>query len=89
MDGKKLGPKDWAGLFEVCPHLEEKVIDSLDLESALACRLVCQSWRDTISEDKKLKHWIRQTSILKAVRMGPLSKNVIAKFNDVNKISLR
>ena len=86
MDVENLGPKDWAGLFEACLHLEEKIIQSLDLESALSCRLVCQSWRDTISDDRKLKTRIRQTSILKAVRMGPLSTNVVAKFNDVNKI---
>ena len=86
MDVENLGPKDWAGLFEARLHLEEKIIQSLDLESALSCRLVCQSWRDTISDDRKLKTRIRQTSILKAVRMGPLSTNVVAKFNDVNKI---
>ena len=86
MDVENLGPKDWAGLFEVCPHIEGKIIESLDLESALSCRLVCQPWRDTISDDRKLKTRIRQTSILKAVRMGPLSTNVVAKFNDVNKI---
>ena len=82
----KAGPKDWSDLFEACPHLEEKVIQLLDLESALTCRMVCQSWRDMIAEDKKLKTRIRQTSILKAVRLGPLSTNVVAKYTDVNKI---
>ena len=86
MASKTAGPKDWSDLFEVCPHLEEKIIRSLDLESALKCRLVCHSWRDTISEDAKFRTRIKETSMLKAVRLGPLSTNLLAKFRDVNKI---
>ena len=81
----KPGPKDWSDLFALCPHVEEKVIRALDLESALTCRQVSQSWRDAISEDRKLKVRIKGTTILKAVRMGPISTNLVAKFADVNK----
>ena len=87
MTRKKHGPRDWADLFESCPHIEERVMKSLDLESALTCRIVCEGWRDQISEDKKLQRRLQRTPIFKAVRIGPLTTNVVAKFEGVDNVS--
>ena len=44
-------------LFRNCPEAREIILDSLDLETALACRLVCQEWRETVNYYKKL--WVK------------------------------
>ena len=53
---------------------------------ALTFRLVCKFWRDSISANKQLKARIKRTSILRAVKIGPLSTNVVSRFADVNKV---
>ena len=53
---------------------------------ALTFRLVCKFWRDSISANKQLKARIKHTSVLRAVKMGPLSTNVVSRVADVNKI---
>ena len=52
----------------------------------LTFRLVCKFWRDSISANKQLKARIKHTSVLRAVKMGPLSTNVVSRVADVNKI---
>ena len=42
------------------PEARKMILDSLDLESALACRLVCQEWRVTVNYYKKLRAKINQ-----------------------------
>jgi len=37
--------EDWENLFRKCPEAREIILDSVGLESALACRLVCKEWR--------------------------------------------
>ena len=51
----------WRNLFMV-PEARELILDSLDLESALACRLVCQEWRVTVNYHKKL--WAKINQVL-------------------------
>ena len=46
--------EDWENLFRKCPDAREIILDSLDLESAVACRLVCKEWRVTVNYYKKL-----------------------------------
>ena len=53
---------------------------------ALTFRLVCKFWRDSISANKQLKARIKRTSVLRAVKMGPLSTNVVSRVADVNKV---
>ena len=53
---------------------------------ALTFRLVCKFWRDSISANKQLKARIKHTSVLRAVKMGPLSTNVVSRVADVNKV---
>jgi len=77
---------DWTNLFEACPDIAEDIVKSLNLESVLTCRLVCKFWRDSISANKQLKARIKHTSVLRAVKMGPLSTNVVSRVADVNKI---
>ena len=52
--GEDSSQKDWENLFEMCPEAREIILYSLDLESALACRLVCKEWRVTVNCYKKL-----------------------------------
>ena len=46
--------ENWKYLFEKCPEAHKIILDRLDMESALACRLVCKDWRVTINNYKKL-----------------------------------
>ena len=52
--GEDSSQKDWENLFKVCPEAREIILYSLDLESALACRLVCKEWRKTVNYYRKL-----------------------------------
>ena len=58
MEGLSLGEgssqEDWENLFRKCPEAREIILDSIGLESALACRLVCKEWRVTVNYYKKL-----------------------------------
>ena len=51
------GQEDWENLFRICPEAREIILGSVDLESALACRLVCKEWRVTVNHYNKL--WAR------------------------------
>ena len=48
------GQEDWENLFRKCPEAREIILGRIDLESALACRLVCKEWRVTVNYYKKL-----------------------------------
>ena len=67
MEGLTLGEgssqKDWKNLFRKVPEAREIILDSIDLESALACRLVCKDWRVTVNYYKKLWAKINKVSI--------------------------
>ena len=52
--GEDSSQKDWENLFEMCPEAREIILYSLDLESALACRLVCKEWRKAVNYYRKL-----------------------------------
>ena len=41
-------------LFSNCPEAREIILDRLDLDSALTCRLVCNEWRVAINRYRKL-----------------------------------
>ena len=47
-------------LFRNCPEAREIILDRLDLDSALTCRLVCKEWRVTINRYRKLWAKINQ-----------------------------
>ena len=46
--------KDWRNLFTECHEAREIILGRIDLESALACRLVCKEWRETVNYYRKL-----------------------------------
>ena len=52
--GQGSSQEDWENLFRKVPEAHAIILDSLDLESALACRLVCKEWRITVNYYKKL-----------------------------------
>ena len=52
--GKGSNEKPWEDLFTKCSDAREIILDSLDLKSALACRLVCTEWNETVDYYKKL-----------------------------------
>ena len=58
MEGLSLGEgssqEDWKNLFKKCPDAREIILDSVGLESALACRLVCKEWRVTVNYYRRL-----------------------------------
>ena len=55
--------EDWKNLFNKCTEAREIILDNIDLESALACRLVCKDWRVTVNYYKKLWAKINKVSI--------------------------
>ena len=58
MEGLSLGEgssdEKWRNLFTKCPEAREIILGRIELESALACRLVCREWRETVNRYKKL-----------------------------------
>ena len=64
MEGLALGEgsshEDWENLFGKVPEAPAILLDSLDLESALACRLVCPEWRESVSGYRKLRAKINE-----------------------------
>ena len=48
------GQDDWENLFRKCPEAREIILDGIDLESALTCRLVCKDWRVVVNYYRKL-----------------------------------
>merc|ERR1719381_272262 len=64
------------------------ILDSLDLETALACRLVCKGWRGTVNRCKKLWAKINKINLYHAVKAGDvlLTEVLIAKrgTKDIN-----
>jgi len=72
---------DWMNLFKKCPDAQAIILDSVGLESALACRLVCQEWRVTVNYYKMLWAKIKKADIHSAVKAGNvlLTELLIAK----------
>ena len=52
--GESSRKEDWKDLFRKCPEAQKIILDRMDMESALACRLVCKDWRNTVNYYKKL-----------------------------------
>ena len=44
--------KGWSDLFIKCPDIGEAILRPLDVESALACRMVCTEWRHLVNNFK-------------------------------------
>ena len=66
MEGLTLGEGSsqeyWKNLFTKCSDAREIILDSVGLESALACRLVCKDWRVTVNYYKNL--WEKINKVL-------------------------
>ena len=66
MEGVTLGEgssqADWKNLFRKCPEAREIILDGIDLESALTCRLVCKDWRIVVNYYRKLWTKIKKVS---------------------------
>ena len=52
--------EDWENLFTKCSDAQAIILESLDLESALACRQVCKEWRVTVNGYRKLRARINE-----------------------------
>ena len=63
--------EDWENLFRKCPEARAIILDSVDLESALACRLVCKEWRVTVNYYKNLWAKINEVCSIAANIYGP------------------
>ena len=70
MEGLSLGEgsshEDWENLFKKVPEARAIILDSVGLESALACRLVCKEWRVTVNYYKKLWAKIKEVCSIAA-----------------------
>ena len=55
-------------LFRNCPEAREIILDRLDLDSALTCRLVCNEWRVTINRYRKL--WAKINKVLFSIAVN-------------------
>ena len=64
--GEGSSQEDWENLFRICPEAREIILGSVDLESALACRLVCKEWRVTVNYYKKLWAKIKEVCSIAA-----------------------
>ena len=60
-------------LFENCPEAREIILDRVDLETALACRLVCKEWRETVNGYRKL--WAKINKVFSIFKQ-PLSRQL-------------
>ena len=69
--GESSGQEDWENLFRKCPEAQEIILGRIDLESALACRLVCKEWRVTVNYYKKLWAKINEVCSTTANIYGP------------------
>jgi len=79
--------ENWKYLFEKCPEAHQIILDRMDMESALACRLVCKDWRVTINNYKKLWANINKATLGRAVKAGDvlLAELIIAKRGKTDK----
>jgi len=69
------GDKKWKDVFQVTvKEVTETILGSLDYETFLACRLVCQDWRKAVNKYhpmwRKIKKTDFQESLQKAVVQG-------------------
>ena len=55
----KMPPPNWSHLFSSCPDIGDSILQNLDIESSLACRLVCQDWRQLVNKFKPLWQKLR------------------------------
>ena len=44
----------WSDLFTKCQDIGDAILQCLDVESSLACRLVCKDWRYVVNNFKPL-----------------------------------
>jgi len=79
--------KPWKDLFRTCPEARDIILDRMDMESALACRVVCKDWRATINNYKKLWAKINKATLDGAVKAGDvlLTELIIAKRGEIDK----
>jgi len=50
----RAGPKNWNELFQSCPHIAWKILDYLDVKSALTCRQVYPEWKLVVDSCRPL-----------------------------------
>ena len=68
--GEGSSQKDWRNLFTECHEAREIILGRIDLESALACRLVCMEWRETVNCFKKLWTKINKVILLAVINFS-------------------
>jgi len=88
MDKFEEASEGWQTLFLKYPTVGDIILQHLDSESALACRLVCKDWRPFINTCRPLWDKIRRTSLSKAAEEGSLltAEVLIAKGANLNQL---
>jgi len=81
----KSGFKKWKDLFREGYEIAEMVFGLIDIESFLACRLVCQDWRSAVNIFQPKWREVKGTSLIKAVKSNQelVAEVLIANGADV------
>jgi len=79
------GFKKWKDLFKEGYEVAEMVLGLIDIESFLACRLVCRDWRSAVNTFQPKWREVKGTSLIKAVKSNQelVAELLIAKGADV------
>jgi len=82
----KSGFKKWKDLFKEGYDIAEVVFGLIDIESFLACRLVCQDWRSAVNTFKPKWREVKGTTLMKAVNSNQelVAEVLIANGADVH-----
>ena len=77
--------KKWKDLFKEGYDIAQMVFGLIDIESFLACRLVCQDWRSAVNTFKPKWREVKGTSLMKAVNSNQelVAELLIANGADV------
>lgn len=62
--------KGWSDLFIKCPDIGEAILQPLDVESALACRMVCTEWRHLVNNFKPVWRKFYKSDFFEVVKSG-------------------
>ena len=62
--------KTWKDLFNEGYEVSSRIFSCLDIESFLACRLVCHDWRPAVNRYKAKWQEIKAMPLLKAIKKG-------------------
>ena len=82
----KSGFKKWKDLFKEGYEIAEMVFGLIDIESFLACRLVCQDWRSAVNTFQPKWREVKGACLIKAIKSNQelVAEVLIANGADVH-----